>query len=153
MAGGSPEGLHVGPRTEVPGLLLQSSRNLSFLHLQIGFYQFIIPGRSKMSNEGLTQARELTGKGFYYDNLVEMAECCRQENHPDRVLSAYILNRVFTQLADELGDGPVVMSELRKLEARYRTTLNFVLEKAIAGAPQEEQNKKFVELIQLLWAI
>jgi len=106
-----------------------------------------------MSNGGLKQARELTGKGFYYDNLVEMAQHCRQENHPDRVLSAYILNRVFTQLADELGEGPVVMSELRKLEARYRTTINFVLEKAIAGAPQEEQNKKFVELIQLLWAI
>ena len=106
-----------------------------------------------MSNEGLKQARELTGKGFYYDNLVEMAEYCRQETHPDRVLSAYILNRVFTQLADELGEGPVVMSELRKLEARYRTPLNLALEKAIAGAPQEEQNKKFVELIQLLWAI
>ena len=106
-----------------------------------------------MSNEGLKQARELTGKGFYYDNLVEMAEYCGQENHPDKVLSAYILNRVFTQLADEIGDGPVVMSELRKLEARYRTPLNLALEKAIAGAPQEEQNKKFVELIQLLWAI
>jgi hypothetical protein len=104
-----------------------------------------------MSGGGLKQARELTGKGFYYDNLVEMAQHCRQENHPDRVLSAYLLNRVFTQLADELGDGPVVMSELRKLEARYRTTLNLALEKAIAGAPQEEQNRKFVELIQLLW--
>ena len=105
-----------------------------------------------MSNEGLKQARELTSKGFYYDNLVEMAEHCRRENHPDRVLGAYLMNRVFTQLADELGDGPVVMSELRKLEARYRTPLNLAMEKAIAGAPQEEQNRKFVELIQLLWA-
>ena len=105
-----------------------------------------------MSNGGLKQARELTGKGFYYDNLVEMAQHCRQETHPDRVLSAYLLNRVFTQLADELGDGPVVMTELRKLEARYRTPLNLALEKSIAGAPQDEQNRKLIELIQLLWA-
>jgi hypothetical protein len=105
-----------------------------------------------MSHEGMKQARELTGKGFYYDNLIKMAQNCRQESHPDRILGAYILNRFFIQLADMLGDGPVVMSELRKLEARYRTTLNLALEKAIAGAPQEEQNKKFIELIQLLWA-
>ena len=106
-----------------------------------------------MSNGGLKQARELTSKGFYYDNLVKMAQLCRQENHPDRVLSAYILNRFFAQLADELGDGPVVMSELHKLEAKYRTKLNLALEKAIAGAPQEEQNRKLIELINLLWAV
>lgn len=51
-----------------------------------------------MSNEGLKQARELTGKGFHYNNFVEMVQHCRQETHPDRVLSAYLLNRVFTQL-------------------------------------------------------
>ncbi len=105
-----------------------------------------------MSHVGLKQARELTGKGFYYDNLINMARHCRQEDHPDKILSAYILNRFFTQLADEIGDGPVVMSELRQLEARYRTTLNLLLEKAIAGAPQEEQNRKLIKLIQLLWA-
>jgi hypothetical protein len=80
-----------------------------------------------------------------------MAQHCRQEDHPDKILSAYILNRFFTQLADEIGADPVVMSELRKLEARYRTTLNLALEKAIAGAPREEQNGKLIELIQLLW--
>ena len=105
-----------------------------------------------MGNGGLKQARELTGNGFYYDNLIKMAQHCRQESHPDRILGAYILNRFCRQLADELGDGPVVMSELRQLEARYRTTLNLALEKAIAGAPQKEQNEKFIELIQLLWA-
>jgi hypothetical protein len=106
-----------------------------------------------MDNGGLKQARELTGKGFHYDNLVKMAQLCRQENHPDRVLSAYILNRFFAQLADELGDGPVFTSELNKLEAKYKTKLNLALEKAIAGAPQEEQNKKLIELINLLWAV
>jgi hypothetical protein len=105
-----------------------------------------------MSHKGLKQVRELTGNGFYYDNLIKMAQHCRKESHPDKILSAYILNRFFTQLADELGDGPVVMSELRQLEARYRTTLNLALEKAMAGAPQEEQNRKLIELIQLLWA-
>jgi hypothetical protein len=104
-----------------------------------------------MSNGGLKQARQLTSEGFYYDNLVKMAKHCREETHPDKILSAYILNRVFSEIADELGDGPVITAELRKLEARYRTNLNLVMEKAIEGAPQEEQDRQLTELIQLLW--
>ncbi|MBN1105081.1 MAG: hypothetical protein JXL84_16830 [Deltaproteobacteria bacterium] len=104
-----------------------------------------------MSYGGLIQAREMTSQGFHYDNLVKMAEHCKDEKDPDRILSAYFLNRIFAQLADDLGDGPVISSELRRLEARYRTTVNLALEKAIAGAPQEEQNRMLVELIQLLW--
>jgi hypothetical protein len=61
------------------------------------------------------------------------------------------LNRFFLQLADDLGDGPVISSELRKLEAKYRTLVNLSLEKALAVAPQEEQKRTLTELIQLLW--
>jgi len=105
-----------------------------------------------MSDTGLKQARELTGKGFHYENLVNMAKHCREETHPDKILSAYLLNRVFSEMAEEVGDGPVLTSELRKLEAKYRTTLNLALESATAGAPQKEQNRRLTELIQLLWA-
>ena len=59
--------------------------------------------------------------------------------------------RTWFEMADELGDGPVITTELRKLEARYRTAVNLALEKAIDGAPQEEQNARLTELIQLLW--
>ena len=104
-----------------------------------------------MSDSGLKQARELTSKGFHYENLVEMAEHCRAETHPDKILSAYILNRVLTALAEEVGDGPVLTSELRKLEAKYRTALNLALEAAIAGAPQEEQDRRLTDLVKLLW--
>jgi len=115
--------------------------------------QFIILGESKMSYGGLKQARELTVKGFFYDNLVRMAEHCREESHPNSMLSAYVLNRIFAQMADEMGDGIVISSELRKIEARYRTVINLALEKAIAGAPQEEQNAVLIDLIQLMWAV
>jgi hypothetical protein len=104
-----------------------------------------------MNNSELKQARELTSEGFYYDNLVKLAAHCRAETHPDKILSAYVLNRVFAQMADELGDGPIISSELRKLEARYRTVVNLALEKAIAGAPPDEQNRILTELIELLW--
>ncbi len=104
-----------------------------------------------MNDGGLKEARELTVKGFYYDNLVEMAEHCREEVHPDNLITAYVLNRVFAQLADDLGDGPIISSELRKLEARFRTVVNLALEKAIAGARQDEQNSILIELIQLVW--
>lgn len=104
-----------------------------------------------MSDSGLKKARELTSKGFHYENLVEMAEQCRAETHPDKILSAYVLNRVLAELAEEVGDGPVLTSELRKLEAKYRTALNLALESAFAGAPKEEQDRRLTDLVQLRW--
>jgi hypothetical protein len=104
-----------------------------------------------MSEGGLKQARQLTDKGFHYDNLLEMANCCREETGPDRILSAYILNRVLSDLAAELGDGVVLTNELRKLEAKYRTALNLALESAEAGAPREEQNRRLADLVKILW--
>ena len=105
-----------------------------------------------MEENGLKRARDLTVNGFYYENLVAMAAHCREESRPDRLLSAFVLNRFFTQLAEELGDGPVLSDALRKREVRYRNTVNLALEKAMAGALQEEQDELLVELIQLLWA-
>jgi hypothetical protein len=105
-----------------------------------------------MSDSGFKRARQLTDKGFHYDNLLEMATLCREETDPDRILSAYILNRVLSDLAAELGDGIVLTNELRRLEAKYRTALNLALESAEAGAPQEEQNKRMADLVKLLWA-
>jgi hypothetical protein len=55
------------------------------------------------------------------------------------------------QLADEVGDGPILSTELRKLEVRYRNTVNLLLEKAVAGAPQKEQDELLAELVELLW--
>ena len=104
-----------------------------------------------MSDSGFKRARQLTDKGFNYDNLVEMANHCREETNPDRILSAYILNRVLFDLAAEVGDGIVLTNELRKLEAKYRTALNLALEAAIAGAPQEEQDRRLTDLVKLLW--
>jgi hypothetical protein len=104
-----------------------------------------------MSDSGFKRARQLTDKGFNYDNLVEMANHCREETNPDRILSAYTLNRVLSDLAAELGDGIVLTSELRKLEAKYRTALNLALESVIAGASQEEQNRRLADLVKLLW--
>jgi hypothetical protein len=105
-----------------------------------------------MSDSGLKQARQLTDKGFHYDNLLEMTKHCREETNPDRILSAYVLNRVLSELAAELGDGIVLTNELRKLEAKWRTALNLALESAEAGAPQEEQNRRLTDLVKILWA-
>ena len=105
-----------------------------------------------MSEDGLKQARQLTSEGFHYDNLVEMAKHCREETDPEKILSAYILNRVLSDLAAELGDGIVLTTELRKLEAKYRTPLNLALESAEAGAPQEEQSRRLADLVKILWA-
>ena len=106
-----------------------------------------------MEEKGLAKARALTSEGFHYDNLVKMAQACREENDPHRLLCAYILNRFFTELSDELGDRPVISSEIRKLEVKYRTAVNLALEKAVAGEPLEESLKHLQEMIQLNWDI
>ncbi|MBN2033805.1 MAG: hypothetical protein JW836_11055 [Deltaproteobacteria bacterium] len=103
-----------------------------------------------MRSGGLKQARQLTSEGFHYDNLLKMAKHCREETEPDKILSAYVLNRVFSEMAQEIGEGPVLISELRKIEANYRTAINLALESAIAGVPQKEQNRRLTELIRLL---
>jgi hypothetical protein len=104
-----------------------------------------------MSDSGLKGARSLTEKGFYYDNLVEMSECCHEDRGDDVLVTAYVLYTVFKKLAEEVGEGPVIVSELRKLEARYRTAVNIALEKAISGAAPDDQVKALSKLIRLLW--
>ena len=103
-----------------------------------------------MDVQGLQKARQLTADGFYYDNLMKMAACCREESDPNKLLTAYVLNRVFSDLALELGDRPVISTVVRKLEVRYQTAVNLALEKAIAGDPPEEQTRRLTEVIQLL---
>ena len=48
-----------------------------------------------MSEDGLKQARDLTSQGFFYENLMKMAQFCRQEKDPSRLVSAFILHHVF----------------------------------------------------------
>ena len=104
-----------------------------------------------MASSGLKRARELTSEGFHYDNLVKMAQHCRAEEHAERLLGAFVLNRVFMQMAEDLGDGPVLSSELRKMEARCRTAVNLALEAVSADAAREEQHRRLTDLIQILW--
>ena len=106
-----------------------------------------------MEEKGLEKARALTSEGFHYDNLVKMARACREETNPDRLLCAFILNRFFTELSDELGDRPVISSEIRKLEVKYRTAVNLALEKSVAGEPSEESLTYLLEIIRLNWDI
>lgn len=102
-----------------------------------------------MSNTGIQAARELTAEGFFYDNFVRMAEHCRAETNPDALLTAYVVEKICLDLAAELGDGPVMMPTVRKMEAKYRTALNLAMEKAMAGASPQEQWKQLIGLIQL----
>jgi hypothetical protein len=67
------------------------------------------------------------------------------------LVTAYVLHGVFRALAEEVGTGPIIMSELRKLEARYRTAINIAMEKAISDAPPEDQMKALSRLIGLVW--
>jgi hypothetical protein len=102
-----------------------------------------------MSDTGIQAARRLTADGFFYDNFVKMAEHCRAEARREALLAAYVFEKICLDLAAELGDGPVMMPTVRKMEAKYRTALNVAMEKAIAGAPAQEQWEQLLGLVRL----
>jgi hypothetical protein len=102
-----------------------------------------------MEQKGVALARALMDKGFFYDNLEKMAQACREETQTERLLTAYVVCRVVSGLATELGDKPVSVSTTRKLEARYRTDINLALEKALSGATPEDQFKRLTRLVSL----
>ena len=101
--------------------------------------------------KGLSAARQFMDAGFYYDNLYRMAQACRDEADPNRLMTAFALHAIFTDLARQMGDKPILASSTRKLEAKYRTLINLALEKAISGASIEEQHGRLLEVIQVYW--
>ena len=104
-----------------------------------------------MEQKGLKEVRRLMDKGFNYDNLEAMAGICRRESEPDQALTAFVLHHLFLDLAGEIGEGPVFVSELRKLEAKYRTMINLALEETVAGVSPERQVDRLSKLIRLRW--
>ena len=104
-----------------------------------------------MEQKGLAAVRRLMDAGFNYDNLEAMAGLCRGERSPAHALTAFVLHGIFLDIAKEIGDGPVLVSELRKMEAKYRTTINLALEEAVAGAAAEQQVDRLSQLVRLHW--
>ena len=103
-----------------------------------------------MAGTGIKSARACTAEGFYYENLLKMAQHCREEAYPEKFLCAYVMDKVFTDMASVLGDRPVIMDTIRKLEVRYRTAINLALEKTEAGVAPEEQYEALSRVIRLL---
>jgi hypothetical protein len=103
-----------------------------------------------MAENKLKLARALTDEGFYYDNLIKMANYCRDERDPAKLLAGYVLEKVFMDLAEQVGEGPIIMNTLRKIEAKYRTSVNLALEKSASSAPPEEQREALSKVISLL---
>ena len=104
-----------------------------------------------MEQKGLTVVRRLMDAGFNYDNLEAMAELCHAERSPALALTAFVLHGIFLDIAKEIGDGPVLVSELRKVEAKYRTMINLALEEALAGAAAEHQVDRLSKLVHIHW--
>jgi len=99
----------------------------------------------------LAAVRRLMDGGFNYDNLEAMAGLCRAESSADHALTAFVLHSLFLDIAKKIGDGPVLVSDLRKLEAKYRTMINLALEESVAGASVEQQVDRLSKLVRLHW--
>jgi hypothetical protein len=104
-----------------------------------------------VEQKGFTAVRRLMDAGFNYDNLEAMAGLCRAERASAHALAAFVLHGIFLDIAKEIGDGPVLVSELRKMEAKYRTMINLALEEAVAGEAVEQKVDRLSKLILLHW--
>jgi hypothetical protein len=103
-----------------------------------------------MGEDGLKNARACTKEGFHYDNLVKMAQMCSEETDPEKVLTAYVMEQFFSGMAEQLGDRPVTMDKVRKIEVKYRNAVNLAMEKTVAGASGKEQCELLTRLVQLI---
>jgi len=103
-----------------------------------------------MDRDGLKVARALTKEGFHYDNLVKMAQLCREEEDTEKILTAYVMEKVFSDMAAQLGDRPVTMDKVRKIEVKYRNAVNLAMEKTVSGLSGEEQFALLTQVVKLM---
>ncbi|MFC1579516.1 hypothetical protein ACFL4N_01235 [Thermodesulfobacteriota bacterium] len=103
-----------------------------------------------MAGDGLKDARACTKEGFHYDNLLKMAQHCSEEEDPGKFLTAYVMEKFFSDMATQLGDRPVTMDKVRKIEVKYRNAVNLAMEKAEAGVSENEQFELLTKVVQLI---
>lgn len=103
-----------------------------------------------MGGDGLKDARACTKEGFHYDNLMKMARLCSQEEDPEKILTAYVMEKFFMGMAEQLGDRPVTMDKVRKIEVKYRNAVNLAMEKTVSGISGEEQFELLTKFVHLM---
>jgi len=105
-----------------------------------------------MHDSGLVLVKQLLEGGFYYDNLSKMAQGCREEAEPDRLVSAYVLGSIFSEFAEIVESEPYKKTQ-ENLEVKYKPIINSILEKVISGLALDDQIESLTALIKLNWGI
>ena len=95
-------------------------------------------------SSGLIQVKKLLTQGFYYNNLREMARQCESESDPDHMLTAFVLSRIFHELAEVIEDQPYEKKQ-GELESKYKDLIDQVIQKTLDGS--EEQYRILKNLI------
>ncbi len=99
---------------------------------------------------GLVKVKALLTRGFYYDNLKSMENACSEETDKDKIVSAYILGNIFNDLSTVVEDSPYDKT-ISGSEAKYKSTIAFLLEKIDSGSSATEQFEILTKLIQMNW--
>ena len=94
----------------------------------------------------LQQLREKLNRGFYLDNLYEMARICRSMAlESENPAPFFIMQKVFSGIADYWDDGPVDVEEAKLVEIELKESLGKLIEmlesKAKNGEITEMANK------------
>ena len=83
----------------------------------------------------LRQLREKLDKGFYVDNLHEMARLCKgmalESNSP---APFFIMQKIFLGIADYWEDKPVIVEEAKLVEAELKKSLIQIIDAIEADA-------------------
>ncbi|MCK4274217.1 MAG: hypothetical protein KAW90_04945 [Dehalococcoidales bacterium] len=77
----------------------------------------------------LRQLREKLDKGFYVDNLCEMARLCKDMAlESDSPVPFFIMQKIFSGIADYWDDRPVIVEEAKLVEAELLKSLNNLID-------------------------
>ncbi len=77
----------------------------------------------------LQQLREKLGKGFYVDNLYEIARLCRSlALETDNPAPFFIMGQIFKNIASYWEDKPIIVEEAKLVESKLKKPLEDLVE-------------------------
>lgn len=87
----------------------------------------------------LQQLREKLGRGFYVDNLYEIARLCRSlALETDYPASFFIMEQIFKNIAKYWEDKPIIVEEAKLVENEIVKPVNDLIDGIEANASSEQ---------------
>ena len=93
--------------------------------------------------------REKLGRGFYVNNLYDMARLCKElALDDDNPAPFYVMQHVFSDIARHWEDRPIVVEEAKLVETEITKTIWILIDTIESGAPVEQVYNMLGEVLK-----